>query len=64
MGIIGDESIITDRNYAIYDQPLWSLSSIASRLHWVWIGTVCVRMRTDFSYSNTGKEFSFFLNPY
>src|SRR5690606_17327708 len=26
---------------------------IASRLHWVWIGTVCVRMRTDFSYSNT-----------
>ncbi len=26
---------------------------IASWLHWVWIGTVCVRMRTDFSYSNT-----------
>ena len=26
---------------------------IASRLHWVWIGTDCVRMRTDFSYSNT-----------
>jgi hypothetical protein len=52
-GIIGNDSIITDRNYAIYDQPLLSLSLIASRLHWVWIGTVCVRMRTDFSYSNT-----------
>ncbi|MEQ9669081.1 class I SAM-dependent DNA methyltransferase [Coleofasciculus sp. G2-EDA-02] len=52
-GIIGNDSIITDRNYAIYDQPLWSLSLISSRLHWVWIGTVCVRMRTDFSYSNT-----------
>jgi hypothetical protein len=26
---------------------------VASRLHWVWIGTVCVRLRTDFSYSNT-----------
>src|SRR3546814_1424771 len=33
--------------------PLWNLALIASRLHWVWIGTVCVRMRTDFSYSNT-----------
>jgi len=51
--VIQSDSIITDRNYAIYDQPLWCLSLIASRLHWVWIGTVCVRMRTDFSYSNT-----------
>ena len=33
--------------------PLWNMALIASRLHWVWIGTVCVRMRTDFSYSNT-----------
>ena len=37
----------------MYDAPLWNLALIASRLHWVWIGTVCVRMRTDFSYSNT-----------
>src|SRR3546814_15589879 len=37
----------------LYDAPLWNLALIASRLHWVWIGTVCVRMRTDFSYSNT-----------
>jgi hypothetical protein len=29
------------------------MSLIASRLHLVWIATVCVRMRTDFSYSNT-----------
>jgi hypothetical protein len=35
------------------DAPLWNMALIASRLHWVWIGTVCVRMRTDFSYSNT-----------
>jgi len=45
--------IVGDRNFALYDAPLWNLSLIASRLHWVWIGTVCVRMRTDFSYSNT-----------
>lgn len=47
------EYIIGDRNFALYDAPLWNFSIIASRLHWVWIGTVCVRMRTDFSYSNT-----------
>jgi hypothetical protein len=29
------------------------MALIASRLHLVWIGTVCARMRTDFSYSNT-----------
>ena len=29
------------------------MALIASRLHWAWIGAVCVRMRTDFSYSNT-----------
>lgn len=46
-------TIIGDRNFALYDAPLWNLAIIASRLHWVWIGTVCVRMRTDFSYSNT-----------
>lgn len=45
--------VVTDRNYALYDAPLWTLSLIASRLHWVWIGIVCVRMRTDFSYSST-----------
>ncbi len=46
-------TIIGDRNFALYDAPLWNMALIASRLHWVWIGTVCVRMRTDFSYSNT-----------
>jgi hypothetical protein len=47
------EYIIGDRNFALYDANIWNLALIASRLHWVWIGTVCVRMRTDFSYSNT-----------
>jgi hypothetical protein len=29
------------------------MALIASRLHWVWIGTVCVRLEMRFSYSNT-----------
>lgn len=53
MGIVKGGTIIGDRNFAMYDAPIWNMALIASRLHWVWIGTVCVRMRTDFSYSNT-----------
>ena len=53
VGIMNKNAVIGDRNFALYDAPLWNLAIIASRLHWVWIGTVCVRMRTDFSYSNT-----------
>lgn len=48
-----NEAIVSNKCFALYDAPLWNLALIASRLHWVWIGTVCVRMRTDFSYSNT-----------
>ena len=53
VGLVAGGTIIGDRNFALYDAPLWNMALIASRLHWVWIGTVCVRMRTDFSYSNT-----------
>ncbi|WP_019091473.1 class I SAM-dependent DNA methyltransferase [Komagataeibacter europaeus] len=51
--LVTGDCIIGDRNFALYDAPLWNMALIASRLHLVWIGTVCVRMRTDFSYSNT-----------
>lgn len=53
VGVLSPESIIQEKSFALYDAPLWNMALIASRLHWVWIGTVCVRMRTDFSYSNT-----------
>jgi hypothetical protein len=53
VGFMSAWAIIGDRNFALYDAPLWNMALIASRLHWVWIATVCVRMRTDFSYSNT-----------
>ena len=52
-GLIDDKTTVNNKNFALYDAPLWNMALIASRLHWVWIGAVCVRMRTDFSYSNT-----------
>ncbi len=52
-GLLNSDETVTNKIFALYDAPLWNMALIASRLHWVWIGTVCVRMRTDFSYSNT-----------
>jgi len=53
VALMGSDTIISNKTFGIFDAPLWNMAIIASRLHWVWIGTVCARMRTDFSYSNT-----------
>ena len=52
VGYLPKKSII---NYAfgMYDAPLWNMALIASRLHLVWIATVCGKMKSDFRYSNT-----------
>jgi hypothetical protein len=53
VGILDRLFIVNDSAFALYDAPLWNMALIASRLHWVWIGTVCVRLEMRFSYSNT-----------
>jgi len=53
VGFVSANTIVSNLAFALYDAPLWNLALIASRMHWVWIGTVCSRMRTDFRYSNT-----------
>ena len=46
-------TVVSNLASVIYDCPLWNMALIASRLHLVWIGTVCGKMKTDFRYSNT-----------
>ncbi|HCF0764810.1 TPA: class I SAM-dependent DNA methyltransferase [Pseudomonas aeruginosa] len=46
-------TIVSNLAFALYDAPLWNLALIASRLHLVWIATVCGKLKTDFRYSNT-----------
>ena len=43
---------VTNLAYTIYDGPLMNLAIIASKLHCVWIASVCGRMELRFSYSN------------
>ena len=54
--VVGHEpagTLTTDQAYALYDAPLWNMALITSRLHLVWISTVCGKLKTDFRYSNT-----------
>lgn len=46
-------NIVSNLAFALYDAPLWNMALIASRMHLVWIGTVCGKLKTDFRYSNT-----------
>ncbi|MDO4683190.1 MAG: N-6 DNA methylase [Lautropia sp.] len=53
VGYLPAGSVISNLAFALHDAPLWNLSLIASRLHLLWISTVCGKMKTDFRYSNT-----------
>ena len=52
-GLIDSNSTVTNLCFALYDAPLWNMALIASRIHLIWIATVCGKMKTDFRYSNT-----------
>ncbi len=52
-GLLEPDVRVSNLALAIYDAPLWNMALIASRLHLVWIATVCGKMKTDFRYSNT-----------
>ena len=47
------QTVVSNLASVIYDASFWNLALIASRLHLVWIATVCGKMKTDFRYSNT-----------
>jgi hypothetical protein len=53
IGLLPERSLVADSAFALYDAPLWNMALIASRIHLVWIATVCGKLKTDFRYSNT-----------
>jgi hypothetical protein len=52
VGFLPQNSIV---NYAfgLYDAPLWNMALVASKMHLVWISTVCGKLETRYRYSNT-----------
>lgn len=53
IGIVDECTTLTNLAFGLYDAPLWNLALVASRLHLVWIATVCGKLKNDFRYSNT-----------
>lgn len=53
VGLISEHVIVNDSAFAIYDAPIWNMALIASRLHLMWIATVCGKLETRYRYSNT-----------
>lgn len=53
VGIVSKDAIVQDQVLALFDAPLWNMALIASRIHLVWIGTVCGKLETRYRYSNT-----------
>ncbi|MDB5969059.1 MAG: Type restriction enzyme methylase subunit YeeA [Hydrocarboniphaga sp.] len=46
-------AIVADGAFAMFDAPRWAFSLLVSRIHLIWIATVCGRIKTDFRYSST-----------
>lgn len=53
VGLLPKNTIVSNATYGLYDAPIWSISLIASRMHLLWIATVCGKIKTDYRYSNT-----------
>ena len=53
VGYLPPGTIVSNLAFALYDAPLWNMALIASRLHLVWIATVCGKLETRYRYSNT-----------
>jgi len=51
--ITGYWTVVSNLASVIYDTPLWNMALIASRLHLIWIATVCGKLETRIRYSNT-----------
>jgi len=53
VGYCNSGTIVSNLAFALYDAPLWNMALIASRIHLVWIATVCGKLETRYRYSNT-----------
>ncbi|KZZ49724.1 lactate dehydrogenase [Oleiphilus sp. HI0118] len=53
VGVLSKRSIISDSALVIYDSPIWNMALIASKIHLVWIATVCGKLETRYRYSST-----------
>lgn len=52
-GYLSSGTIVSNLAYFMPDAPLWCFSLAVSRVHLVWVATVCGKLETRYRYSNT-----------
>jgi hypothetical protein len=50
---LSSDVIVSDAAMAIYDAPSSAFAFLSSRLHWVWVRSICGQLETRIRYSNT-----------
>ena len=53
VGLLAARTVVSNLAFLIANASLWNLALIASRIHLVWIATVCGKLETRYRYSNT-----------
>ena len=53
VGLVDKGVVVSSEAFALFNASLWNMALIASRLHLVWIATVCGKLETRYRYSNT-----------
>lgn len=56
-------TIITNRNYGLFNAPLWNAAILMSKTHLAWVSTVCGTLELRISYTNTLGWNTFPLPP-
>jgi hypothetical protein len=51
--IFDSQTVISDAAFAIYDAQLWELAILLSKLHLIWIATVCGKLESRLRYAST-----------
>ena len=51
-GVVASGAIISSQAFTIFDSDIWALSILLSRLHLIWIATICGKFKEDYRYSS------------
>ena len=52
-GLAESDWVFSSETFVLYDASLWCMAILSSRVHLIWIATVCGKLETRYRYSNT-----------
>lgn len=53
VGLVASDTTLTNAAFGLYDAPIYNIAIISSRIHLVWIRTICGQLENRIRYSNT-----------